>query len=134
MVANSKEVRENLKNDKDPFVFQIKGVRWREDQPLSSVTYYLPYRFGSRIPLEQLDGNPFIPQFERLAGIQVIEGTTNISLGKADSETAEHLQIKKGAPLLLVKTVYRDNSNQLIEFIITRYKDKIPYSFRSRRS
>ena len=81
MVANIREIKTNLKNPNDKFVFQIKGVRWIQNQPLSSVIYYLPYRFGSQIPLDRLDGNPFIPQFEKLAGIQVVEGTSNISSG-----------------------------------------------------
>ena len=134
MVANTEEIKNNLKNPKDKFVFQIKGVRWMENQPLSSVIYYLPYRFGSQIPLDQLDGNPFIPQFEKLAGIQVVEGTTNVFLERADSETAEHLQIKKRAPVLVLKTVYLDSKNQPIEYIISRYRDKLPYSFRAKRS
>jgi GntR family transcriptional regulator len=134
MILNTQEIKNNLKNPKDKFVFQIKGVRWMYSQPLSSVIYYLPYRFGSRIPLEQLDGNPFIPQFEKLAGIQVVEGTTHVFLERADAETAEHLQIKKGTAVLVVRTVYIDSKNEPIEYIISRYRDKLPYSFRAKRS
>ena len=50
MVANTEEIKTNLKNPKDKFVFQIKGVRWFQNRPLSSVVYYLPYRFGSGSP------------------------------------------------------------------------------------
>lgn len=134
MVGNTEEIKNNLKNPQDKFVFQIKGVRWSENGPLSSVTYYLPYRFGSRIPLERLDGNPYIPQFEKLAGIQVVEGTSRIFLERADAETAEHLQIKKGAAILVVRTVYVDSAFQPIEYIISRYKDQLPYSYRAKRS
>lgn len=133
MVANSEEIKNKLKNPQDNFVFQIKGVRWFQNQPLSSVVYYLPYRFGSRIPLERLDENPFIPQFEKLAGIKVVEGTSNISLGRADSEAAEHLEIKKGAAVIVVRTVYVDSEHQPIEYIISRYRDKLPYSIRTKR-
>jgi GntR family transcriptional regulator len=134
MVANSEEIKSNLKNPKDSFVFQIKGVRWFQNRPLSSVIYYLPYRFGSRIPLERLDENPFIPQFEKLAGIQVVEGISNISLGRADSEAAEHLHVKKGAAVMVVKTVYVDSEGHPIEYIINQYWDKLPYSIRVKRS
>lgn len=133
MVANTKEIKNNLKNPQDNFVFQIKGIRWFQNQPLSSVIYYLPYRFGSRIPLERLNENPFIPQFEKLAGIQVVEGTSNISLGQADSEAAKHLQLTKGAAVIVVKTVYVDSEHQPIEYIISRYRDKLPYSIRTKR-
>jgi GntR family transcriptional regulator len=134
MVANTEEIKKNLKNSQDQFVFQIKGVRWFQNKPLSSVIYYLPYRFGSQIPLERLDENPFIPQFEKLAGIKVVEGTSHISLGRVDSEGAEHLNIKKGAPVIEVKTVYVDSEHRPIEYIISRYSEKLPYSIRARRS
>jgi GntR family transcriptional regulator len=133
MIANSSEINNNLKNPRDKFVFQIKGVRWFQNQPLSSVIYYLPYRFGSQIPLERLTENPFIPQFEKLAGIQVLEGTSNISLGRADSEAAKNLGIKKGSAVIEVKTVYIDHEHQPIEYIISRYRDKLPYSIRTKR-
>ncbi|OGP52136.1 MAG: hypothetical protein A2Y79_12635 [Deltaproteobacteria bacterium RBG_13_43_22] len=133
MVANTEEIKKNLKNPQDKFVFQIKGVRWFQNQPLSSVIYYLPYRFGSRIPLERLNENPFIPQFEKLAGIQVMEGTSNISLERADSEAAKHLQLKKGSAVIVVRTVYVDREHQPIEYIISRYRDKLPYSIRTKR-
>jgi GntR family transcriptional regulator len=133
MIANSEEIKNNLNNPQDNFVFQIKGVRWFQNQPLSSVIYYLPYRFGSRIPLERLNGNPFIPQFENLAGIQVVEGTSHISLGRADSEASKNLDVKKGSAVIVVKTVYLDNEHQPIEYIISRYRDKLPYSIRTKR-
>jgi GntR family transcriptional regulator len=134
MVANTEEIMINLKNPKDKFVFQIKGVRWFQNRPLSSVVYYLPYRFGSRIPLECLDENPFIPQFEKLAGIQVVEGIQYISLGMADAKVAEHLKIKRGAAVLVVKTVYLNGEQEPIEYVISRYRDKLPYSIRAKRS
>jgi GntR family transcriptional regulator len=133
MIASSKEINKNLKNPQDKYVFQIKGVRWFQNQPLSSVIYYLPYRFGTRIPLEQLTENPFIPQFEKLAGIQVLEGTSNISLGRADSEAAKNLGIKKNSAVIEVKTVYIDHELHPIEYIISRYRDKLPYSIRTKR-
>ncbi len=133
MVANTEEIKKNLKTSQDKFVFQIKGVRWFQNQPLSSVIYYLPYQFGSQIPLERLDENPFIPQFEKLAGIQVVEGTSNISLERADSEAAEHLQIKKGSAVIVVRTIYINTEYQPIEYIISRYRDKLPYSIRTKR-
>jgi GntR family transcriptional regulator len=134
MVANTEEIKKNLNNPQDKFVFQIKGVRWFQYQPLSSVIYYLPYRFGSRIPLERLDGNPYIPQFEKLAGIQVVEGTSKISLGYADSETAKNLQVKKGSALIVVRTLYVNSEYHPIEYVINIYRDKLPYSIRTKRS
>ena len=115
------------------YVFQIKGVRWFKGRPLSYVNYYLPYKLGSRIPLESLDENPFIPQFEKLAGIQVLEGVQNIALDRADATVAEHLGLHEGDAVLAVKTVYYDDENQPIEYIESRYCNELPYAIRVKR-
>jgi GntR family transcriptional regulator len=134
MVANTEEIINKLKNPQDQFVFQIRGIRWFQGQPLSYVVYYLPYRFGSRIPLESLDGNPFIPQFEKLAGVHIVEGIQNISLGRADTIVAEHLKLKKGQSVLVVKTVYFDEKQHPIEYVETKYPDALPYFIRVKRN
>lgn len=102
MVSDSREIQNKLNDPEDRFVFQIKGVRHFQGQPISCVVYYLPFRFGSRIPLESMDENPFVPQFEKLAGIKVTEGIQTISPNRVDRAVAENLGPKKGAPVLLV--------------------------------
>jgi GntR family transcriptional regulator len=134
MVSSSREIQDKLNNREDRYVFQIRGVRHFQGQPISYVVYYLPYRFGSRIPLESLDDNPFIPQFEKLAGIQVTEGIQTISLGRADRTAAENLGLKQGAPVLLVEAVYFDTTHQPIEYIVSRYRNELPYAIRIRRN
>lgn len=134
MVSNTAEIKNELKNPQDRFVFQIRGTRWFHGAPISYVVYYLPFRFGSRIPLESLDENPFIPQLEKMAGIRVIEGIQNISMGRANARAAKHLGLKKGNVVLVVKTVYFDESRQPIEYVETKYKGKLPYSIRVKRN
>jgi GntR family transcriptional regulator len=134
MVPNSKEIKNKLSNPQDRFVFQIKGVRGYQGRPISYVIYHLPFRFGSQIPLDSLDDNPFIPQIEKLACVQVVEGTQTISLGRADRIVAQNLGLKQGSAILVVETVYFDEDKQPIEYVKTRYKDALPYSIRVRRS
>jgi GntR family transcriptional regulator len=134
MVSNTMDVESKLNNHSDRFVFQIKGVRHYLGQPISSVIYYLPFRFGSRIPLESLDENPFIPQIERLAGIQVIEGIQTIALSRADETSASHLGIEAGAAVLLVESVYFDSGQQPVEYVRSQYAGKLPYAIRVRRN
>ncbi len=134
MVSNTEEIRSRLKNPQDRFVFQIRGVRWYQNQPISYVIYYLPFRFGSRIPLESLDENPFIPQIEKMAGIQVVQGVQNISLGQADNTAAKHLDLTEDHAVLVVRTVYVDEENQPIEYVETQYRSELPYSIRVRRN
>ena len=134
MVSNTRDVASKLKNHADRFVFQIRGVRHFLSQPISSVIYYLPFRFGSRIPLESLDENPFIPQIEKLAGVQVVEGIQTISLSRADEAAAQHLGIEVGAAVLLVESVYFDPEQQPVEYVRSQYADKLPYAVRVRRN
>jgi GntR family transcriptional regulator len=134
MIANTDNIKQQLNNTQDRFVFQIRGIRWYKGQPLSSVVYYLPFRFGSRIPMESLDDNPFIPQFEKLAGIQIVEGIQNISLCKAGAKAAGHLGLKPNDMVLMVRCVYFDKDYQPVEYIETKYRDKLPYSIRVKRN
>jgi len=134
MVANSERIGKILNSAQDRFVFQIKGVRWYQNRPISSAVYYWPFRFGSRIPLETLDENPFIPQLEKMAGIKIVEGVQNIALGYADDTVAGHLAIQKGEAVLVVRTVYFDEEQQPIEYVETRYREELPYSIRVKRN
>jgi len=128
IISNTEEIRRRLKTPMDQFAFQIKGVRWYQGQPISCATYYLPFRFGLRIPLESLDENPLIPQLEKLAGINVVEGVQTISLGRADHDAAQHLDLHEGDPVLLVRSVYFDDQQQPIEYVQTKYRQELPYS------
>ena len=133
ITASTAEINRKLNTPQDRFVFQIKGVRWYRGRPISCVNYYLPYRFGSRIPLTSLDENPFIPQLEKMAGIKVVEGVQNISLGRADQQVAEHLGLGEGDAVISVKTVYFDEDQQPVEYLITQYREALPYSIRVKR-
>ena len=130
MIANTKDVEEKLKNPDDNYVFQICGVRNYEDKPLSYVIYHFPFEVGSKIPLNRLDENPFIPQLEKLAGIQVVEGVQTISLGFADRIAADHLNLKPKASVLLVESVYFNKEGRPVEYVKSHYREKLPYSIR----
>ena len=67
-----------------------------------------------------MDENPFIPQIEKLAGVQVVEGIPTISLSRADEAVAQHLGIEVGAAVLLVESVYFDPEQQPVEYVRTQ--------------
>jgi len=133
MVANSPQIIRYLRNQDDRFVFQIRGVRFQKGRPLSYVVYHLPHEFAVRIPLEELDENAFIPQFERLAGIKAMEGIQSITLGRADHHAARHLDLEPGGPVLVVETVYTDPQGKPIEYVRSQYREGLPYSIRVKR-
>ncbi|MGD8564322.1 MAG: GntR family transcriptional regulator [Desulfarculaceae bacterium] len=133
MVANTPTVAARLRNEGENFVFQITGVRFQNDEPLSYVVYHLPREFAVQIPLEELDEKAFIPQFEQLAGIKATEGVQSIALGRADEQAAQHLNLKPGDPVLVVESIYLNDEGKPIEFVRTQYREALPYSIRMKR-
>jgi GntR family transcriptional regulator len=133
MVPNNEEISKKLKNPQDRFIFQIIGVRYFQGQPISHVHYHLPFALGSRISVEQLNADPFIPQFENLAGIQVVEGEQSISSGRANRTVAKNLGIRQGSPILIMETLYFDHQGQPVEFIKARYREEFRYNIRVTR-
>lgn len=133
IISSTDEINQKLQIPKDRFVFQIKGVRLLWDQPISYVTYYIPHHYGLKIPLESINENPLIPQIEKMIGIKIVEGIQSISLGRADKEVAEHIDLKEGDAVITVKTVYFGEDNQPVEYLITNYREKLPYSIRVSR-
>ena len=133
IISSTEEINQKLQTPQDRFVFQIKGVRSWRDQPISYVTYYIPYQYGLKMPLESINENPLIPQLEKMVGIKIVEGIQSISLGRADKEVAEHIDLKEGDAVITVKTVYFGEDNQPVEYLITNYREKLPYSIRVSR-
>jgi len=134
VVPNSKEISQKLKNNQDRFIFQIMGVRYFQGHPLSSALYYLPFDLGSRIPMGLLNESPFIPQFEKLAGIQVAEGVQAIYSNRATRTVAGHLGIRQGSPILVIETLYFDSHGRPIEFVKARYREEFHYNIRVTRT
>jgi len=133
MVPNTEEIAKKLKNPQDRFIFQIIGVRYFQGQPISNVHYHLPFTLGSRIPVEVLNENPFIPQIENLAGIKVAEGVQSISSGRASQIVAKNLGIRQGSPILIMETLYFDCQGQPIEFVKAQYREEFRYNIRVTR-
>ncbi len=132
--VNNDAIKAKLNNDQDLYVFLITGVRYQHGEPISHVTYYLPRRLGAQISLESLDEGPFIPQFERLTGVRAVEGVKTISLGQVGERISRHLGLRPEAMVLVEETVYVDSTGKPIEYLITRYRDRLPYSIRVRRN
>jgi GntR family transcriptional regulator len=133
MVPNTEENAKKLKNPHDRFIFQIIGVRYFQGRSISYVHYHLPFALGSRIPVGLLNENPFIPQFEKLAGIQVTEGVQSIFSSRASHGVAKNLGVLEGSPVLVMETLYFDPHGQPIEFVKAQYREEFRYNIRVTR-
>lgn len=134
MISNSEEIAKKLRNRQDRFIFQIIGIRYSQGRPFSYVLYHLPFELGSRISVELLNENPFIPQFEKLAGIQVTEGVQSIYSGRAGRMVSQHLGIRQGSPVLFMETLYFDSGGRPIEFVKAQYREEFRYTIRVART
>ena len=62
-----------------------------------------------------------------------MEGIQNISMGRAGNEVAKHLSLQEGDAVITVKTAYFDEDHQPVEYLITYYREALPYSIRVKR-
>jgi GntR family transcriptional regulator len=133
VVPNSPAVAEKLANPGDRFVFRLSGVRHLRGRPLSHAVHHLPFDLGSRVPPQLLSEEPFVPQFEQLAGIRVADARQSICAGGADRTAARHLGVRPGAPVLVVETTYLDARRRPVQFVRAQYRDEFRYNIRLRR-
>lgn len=133
MVKNSSRFIEKLKNPDERFIYKIFGLRYWKKQPLSYNVYHLPYKFGSRIQIDHLSEKPFIPQFEKILGFQIIEGKQSIYPGRANRLAANKLNIQSGMLVLSVDTLYINEDYIPVFFIKTIYRPGYKHEIRIRR-
>ena len=134
LIPNPEEISGKLKTPKDPFVFRMSGVRYYLGQPFSFFVYYFPFAIGSKIPLEKLNENPFIPQLEKFVGIKVAEGLYSFQPGRADLKVAKYLGIKRGALVQFVEKTYFDPEGRPVEYVKTTYRRDFGYHMRMKRN
>lgn len=133
-VPNSPELADLLGNARDRFVVRISGVRLRGGRPVSHVVYHLPLAVGARVPRGALTGDPFIPQLERLAGIRVADVRQTIHAGRAGAAAARSLGLGRGAPVLVIETVYFDAGARPVEHVRSQYREEFRYSVKLPRA
>jgi DNA-binding GntR family transcriptional regulator len=134
MVANTPRIAEYLQNPQDRFIFKICGVRYWMKQPLSYAVYHLPCSFGSLIQVDRLTDKPFIPQFEEMLGIKIIEGMQSIYPSRAGRQAAEKLNIRQGALVLSVDTIYLNEGYIPVYYINSIYHPGYRHEIKIKRA
>lgn len=134
MVANTARLAQYLQNSDDRFIFKICGIRYWMKQPLSYAVYHLPYNFGARIQVDRLTDKPFIPQFEEMLGFKIIEGKQSIYPSRASRRTADRLNIRTGAMVLSIDTIYVNDEYTPVYFIKSIYRPGYKHEIKIKRA
>jgi GntR family transcriptional regulator len=134
MVPAPEAIARKLQRPCDRHVYRIRGVRSFGGRPISHVVYYLPLDIGSGMRAQRLDKGPFIPQIERMLGIEVTEGLHAFSPGFAGREAARRLGIRPRTPVLVVESLYLDAGMRPVEYLVTQYRPDWRYRVRMRRT
>ena len=132
MVANTPEVSRRLRNDRDKFVFQIRGCGFRRANPCPTWSTTCPPSSRPGFPWPGWTKKPLSPS-SKTGRDQDHGGHPVHLLGRADHHAAEHLDLEPGDPVLVVETIYSDERDRPIEFVRSQYREGLPYSIRVKR-
>ena len=86
-------------------VIQIDRVRFVGDEPIVLVTTYLPYRLCPELIHVDLAHQSLYAYLEKVYGFKIARGHRALEAVPANDVEAELLQVKKGAPLMLLNSV-----------------------------
>jgi GntR family transcriptional regulator len=91
----------------DPVLY-VSRIRVVDDRPLAVIHGYLPWDIGQRVMTEDLSTIPITHLITKKYRIAIPEAENTVEAILADPETAGHLEVPVGSPLLDVEGVYYD--------------------------
>lgn len=110
-------------------VLRIARVLHDGTDPLAYLHAWLPAEIGRRLVRENLEERPIIAVLRQKYGIRVSKSEHTIVATLADVQTAEHLDIQVGAPVLRVKALYVSTAGKPINYAILDYRaDRFEYT------
>jgi GntR family transcriptional regulator len=105
VVAAQAKVAEYLHLAPDALVVQIDRLRFVSGEPIVLVTTYLPQNLCPDLVQVDLRTQSLYAYLEKTYGIQIARGRRTLEAVPANEVEAELLQVKKGAPLILLNSV-----------------------------
>jgi GntR family transcriptional regulator len=102
--ANAK-VADCLGLEQGTLVFDIERLRFVQDEPIVLVTTYLPYVLCPKLAQADLSTQSLYAFLEKECGLVIARGRRAIEAVTASEYEAHHLQVAKGAPLILLDSV-----------------------------
>lgn len=114
--------------------YRIERLRLADGEPMALEVTTWPLELGQRLVEENLNDTGIYALLEDKFGIVLGEADQTIEAAAASAHEAEHLGIRKGAPVLVVERVAHDAAGRAIELGRTTYRaDRYSYRIRLRR-
>jgi GntR family transcriptional regulator len=105
LVPANRKVAAYLGIEEGTDVVEIERLRFVQDEPIQLTTTYLPYRVCPELLHQDLVNQSLYMFLERQCGIMIARGHRSIEAVPANDYEARLLQVKKGAPLIMLNSV-----------------------------
>jgi len=131
IIISNKIVKEYLELQEKEKVVYLERLRYANKTPVALIKSYLPYRFVPNIELVDFTDKSLYQILENSYGLQLHEAQETIEAVRANTRSANLLEIKPGTPLLLNHRVTRLIDGKIIEYEIVEYRSDI-YKYRNK--
>jgi len=126
-IAPNRAMREMLELQRGEKLQRIVRLRLLDDEPFSYLVTHIPSHVAERYDQDELATASLIKLLER-AGHAPSSATQTISAASADGETAKHLEVTEGVPLLHIHRIMRDKKDEIVQEINAYYRaDRFQY-------
>jgi len=124
-IIADKIAKEYLELQEKEKVVYLERLRYANKTPFALIKSYLPYQYVPDIELIDFTDKSLYQILENSYGLQLHEAQETIEAVKADTRSANLLEIKVGTPLLLNQRVTRLIDKKIIEYEIVEYRSDI---------
>ncbi|MDM5299563.1 GntR family transcriptional regulator [Bacillus pumilus] len=102
-------------------VFELKRIRFANDEPMAIETSYIPEKFAGTLTKEHLTGSLY-EYIENHTGLAIAHATQELEANVATKAEAHLLSITTGAPVLsITRTTYLQNDLPF-EYVLSVYR------------
>ena len=121
-MAAPRPIREKLGLDGEAAeLIRIKRVRVLRETVFTASTNYLPLDIGEKIDEKALYEKPLLQILEQDLGIRFTEAVQTITASFADPETAAHLAVPSGSPILFTERIMYAKGRKPVEVFHSSY-------------
>ena len=101
---------------------ELLRVRYANDEPVVLTQTYLPYDRCAHLLTENRDLTHLYDSMAASEETHVAKVSYTVEAALADSRDAEYLQVRKGAPILLIHIIGYNNDDVPLEFTYSRFR------------
>lgn len=116
VVPASSKVAAHLNLEPGTSVIEIERLRFVQDEPIVLVTTYLPYALCPDVAHADLSHQSLYVFLEKQCGLVIARGHRRLEAVPANEYEARLLQVKKGAPLIMLDSVSYLDGGTPIEY------------------